>query len=64
MRKYWYNWEEMRKDVNALCREIILDKFDPEVIVGLSRGGHARSHDVALVPQAFQTDQDIATRFS
>ena len=29
----------MRRDVNVLCREIILDKFDPQVIVGLSRGG-------------------------
>ena len=37
--KLWYNWEEMRKDVNVLCREILLDKFDPEVIIGLSRGG-------------------------
>ena len=35
----WYSWEEMRRDVNVLCREIILDKFDPQVIVGLSRGG-------------------------
>ena len=37
--KLWYNWEEMRKDVNVLCREVLLDKFDPEVIIGLSRGG-------------------------
>ena len=28
----------MRRDVNTLCREIVLDKFDPDVIVGLSRG--------------------------
>ena len=37
--KLWYSWEEMRRDVNVLCREIVLDKFDPEVIVGISRGG-------------------------
>ena len=37
--KLWDNWEEMRKDVNVLCREVLLDKFDPEVIIGLSRGG-------------------------
>ena len=37
--KYWYGWEEMRRDVNTLCREISLDKFDPQVIVGISRGG-------------------------
>ena len=37
--KLWYGWEEMRRDVNSLCREITLDKFDPNVIVGLSRGG-------------------------
>ena len=29
----------MRRDVNSLCRQIMLDKFDPDVIVGLSRGG-------------------------
>ena len=39
MNKLWYSWEEMRRDVNSLCREILLDKFDPDVIVGLSRGG-------------------------
>ena len=37
--KIWYSWEEMRRDVNVLCREITLHKFDPQVIVGLSRGG-------------------------
>ena len=37
--KIWYKWNEMRRDVNTLCREILLDKFDPDVIVGLSRGG-------------------------
>ena len=37
--KIWYKWKEMRRDVNTLCREIVLDKFDPNVIVGLSRGG-------------------------
>ena len=35
----WYGWKEMRRDVNVLCREIILNKFEPQVIVGLSRGG-------------------------
>ena len=35
----WYTWEEMRRDVNVLCRDIVLSKFDPQVIVGLSRGG-------------------------
>jgi len=39
MKKLWYSWEEMRRDVNSLCREIALDKFDPQVIVGISRGG-------------------------
>ena len=38
-KKLWYNWREMRRDVNTLCREIILDNFNPDVIVGLSRGG-------------------------
>ena len=39
MNKLWYTWEEMRRDVNVLARDIVLDKFDPVVIVGLSRGG-------------------------
>ena len=38
-KKLWYPWNEMRRDVNTLCREIVLDKFDPCCIVGLSRGG-------------------------
>ena len=39
MKKLWYPWDEMRRDVNTLCRDIVLDKFDPCCIVGLSRGG-------------------------
>ncbi len=38
-KKLWYDWKEMRRDVNTLCRDITLDKFDPQVIVGISRGG-------------------------
>ena len=38
-KKQWYSWEEMTRDVNVLCRDIVRDKFDPQVIVGLSRGG-------------------------
>ena len=38
-RKQWYSWEEMTRDVGSLCRGITIDKFDPQVIVGLSRGG-------------------------
>ena len=37
--KYWYDWKEMRRDVNTLCRDLTLDKFAPEVVVGISRGG-------------------------
>ena len=37
--KLWYNWREMRRDVSTLCREISLDNFNPDVIVGISRGG-------------------------
>ena len=39
MNKLWYTWQEMCLDVNQLCREITLDNFTPDVIVGLSRGG-------------------------
>ena len=37
--KLWYGWNEMRRDVNTLCREVMLDKYDPNVIVGIARGG-------------------------
>ena len=39
MKKLWYDWKEMRRDVNTLCRDIVLAKFDPDVVVGISRGG-------------------------
>ena len=52
MKKLWYQWDEMRRDVNTLCRDITLDKFDPQVIVGLSRGGtYARCYDEPLVTE-------------
>ena len=38
-KKLWYDWQEMRRDVNTLCREVMLDKYDPNVIVGIARGG-------------------------
>ena len=38
-KKLWYKWNEMRREVNTLSRTISLDKFDPQVIVGISRGG-------------------------
>ena len=37
--KLWYGWNEMRRDVNALCREVMIYKYDPNVIVGIARGG-------------------------
>ena len=39
MKKLWYSWLDMCSDVNQLCRDIVLDNFKPDVIVGLSRGG-------------------------
>ena len=39
MNKLWYTWDQMRNDCHVLVRDIVLDDFDPEVIVGLSRGG-------------------------
>jgi hypoxanthine phosphoribosyltransferase len=38
-KKLWYSWDEMRRDINVLCRDIVLDNFKPQVIVGISRGG-------------------------
>ena len=28
MKKLWYQWDEILRDVNTLCRDITLDKFD------------------------------------
>ena len=33
--KLWYSWEEMRRDVNVLARDLVMDNFVPNVIVGL-----------------------------
>jgi hypoxanthine phosphoribosyltransferase len=38
-KKIWYSWEEMRRDVSVLSRELVLDNYNPQVIVGISRGG-------------------------
>ena len=38
-KKLWYEWKDMQRDTNSLCREVVMDKFDPNVIVGISRGG-------------------------
>ena len=38
-KKIWYSWEEMRRDVSVLSRALVLNNFDPQVIVGISRGG-------------------------
>lgn len=37
--KLWYSWDEMQRDTNALCREVTLDNYNPNVIVGIARGG-------------------------
>jgi len=35
----WYSWKDMMLDTNALIRQLAIDEFTPDVIVGLSRGG-------------------------
>ena len=39
MNKLWYGWEEIIRDMGVLCRTMTVDHFEPDVIVGLSRGG-------------------------
>lgn len=39
MNKIWYSWEDMRRNVNDICRDITLSKYDFDVILGISRGG-------------------------
>jgi len=39
MNRLWYSWKEMIRDMGVLCRTITNDKFVPDVVVGLSRGG-------------------------
>ena len=39
MNKLWYSWEEIIRDMGVLCRDMVIDHFEPDVVVGLSRGG-------------------------
>ena len=39
MKKLWYSWEEIIRDMGVLCRDMVIDHFEPDVVVGLSRGG-------------------------
>jgi hypoxanthine phosphoribosyltransferase len=60
-KKLWYDWKEMRRDVNTLCRDITLDKFDPQVIVGISRGGLLPG---VMMSHWLQTSKSKFKRFS
>ena len=35
----YYSWEESIQDLHELVRQMTLDRFSPQVIVGISRGG-------------------------
>ena len=39
MKKQPISWEEHKSLVNDICRQIIISKWVPEIIVGLTRGG-------------------------
>ena len=39
MEKLSYTWEQQFKDTEVVCSKIEKDNFNPDVIVGISRGG-------------------------
>ena len=39
MEKLIYTWEQQIADTNLICEKIEADNFNPDVIVGISRGG-------------------------
>ena len=39
MDKLIYTWEQQIADTNLICEKINADDFEPDVIVGISRGG-------------------------
>ena len=39
MEKLNYTWDQQFKDTETICSQIEKDKFQPNVIVGISRGG-------------------------
>lgn len=39
MEKLNYTWEQQFKDTEIICTQIEKDNFNPDVIVGISRGG-------------------------
>tara|TARA_Y100001970_G_scaffold292852_1_gene436160 strand:+ start:423 stop:878 length:456 start_codon:yes stop_codon:yes gene_type:complete len=36
---YYYSWEEFLKDVHEIANQVYSSKFDPDVIMGVTRGG-------------------------
>ena len=39
MKVIYYSWEESIQDLHDLVRQMTVDRFSPQVIVGISRGG-------------------------
>ena len=39
MEKLNYTWDEQFKDTGLVCEQLEKDEFQPDVIVGISRGG-------------------------
>ena len=39
MKVTYYSWEESIQDLHELVRQMTVDRFSPQVIVGISRGG-------------------------
>jgi len=37
--KYYYSWKECLIDIQKIARQVSLSDFNPDVIVGVSRGG-------------------------
>lgn len=41
MKKIYLTWQDIQQQVQEICRQIYLDQFRPDYIVGITRGGLA-----------------------
>ena len=63
MEKLVYTWDEQLSDTDDICDQIEKDKFLPDVIVGISRGGLIPgvmiSHKLNIPLSPFMHPQEI-----
>ena len=65
MKVIYYSWEESIQDLHELVRQMSIDRFRPQVIVGISRGGTSTSsHAQCLLRHPPKTTESKLATFS